>query len=278
MTSFLAIQGRRLLCSGKSLFLGAERKFVYEMARRFYSGVVADGFYSGVADGLIFRQLFDTVSSTYTYLLAYGPSREAVIIDPVYEHVDRDVKLIDELKLILLYAMNTHVHADHITGSGLIKKRIPNCRSVISTSSNAEADVFVNDKDKIKFGELELEVRATPGHTNGCVTYVLHEYHMAFTGDALLIRGCGRTDFQEGSPETLYDSVHSQIFSLPDSTLLYPAHDYRGQTVTTVGEEKMYNPRLTKDKSEFVKIMDNLGLDKPKLIDKAVPANLSCGV
>ncbi|KAE8680050.1 Persulfide dioxygenase ETHE1 [Hibiscus syriacus] len=235
---------------------------------------------------LLFRQLFEKDSSTYTYLLAdfSHPDKPALLIDPVDKTVDRDLSLVRELGLKLIYAMNTHVHADHITGTGLIKGKVPGVKSVISKASGSKADVFVEPGDKISFGNLFLEVRATPGHTAGCVTYVTGDGpdqphpRMAFTGDALLIRGCGRTDFQGGSSEQLYKSVHSQIFTLPNESLLYPAHDYKGFTVTTVGEEMLYNPRLTKDKETFRSIMQNLNLAYPKMIDVAVPANMVCGL
>ncbi|XP_075462547.1 persulfide dioxygenase ETHE1, mitochondrial [Ascaphus truei] len=224
------------------------------------------------------RQLFEPVSCTYTYLLADEASKEAVLIDPVLETAKRDAKLIHDLELKMTYAANTHCHADHITGTGVLKKLVPGCKSVISKDSGAMADIHIQEGDLIKFGKFSLEVRATPGHTDGCLTYVLNNLSMAFTGDALLIRGCGRTDFQQGCPNTLYHSVHSKIFTLPDSCLLYPAHDYTGQTVTTVQEEKRLNPRLTKNEAEFVKIMNNLNLRKPAQIDIAVPANLKCGI
>lgn len=180
--------------------------------------------------------------------------------------------------------MNTHVHADHVTGTGLIKTKLPGVKSVISRASGAKADHFVDHGDKIHFGNLFLEVRATPGHTAGCVTYITGDGdgqplpRMAFTGDTLIIRACGRTDFQGGSADLLYQSVHSQIFTLPKDTLLYPAHDYKGFTVSTVEEEVAYNARLTKDKETFKTIMDNLNLSYPKMIDVAVPANLVCGI
>ncbi|KAL4228753.1 Ethylmalonic encephalopathy 1 [Mactra antiquata] len=226
----------------------------------------------------IFRQLLEYKSFTYTYLLADIDSGEAVLIDPVIETVDRDVKLINDMGLKLLYGVNTHVHADHITGTGKLKEKIPTCKSVISKVGKAKADIHLNHGDKIKFGKHELEARSTPGHTNGCMTYVWHEKGLAFTGDAVLIRGCGRTDFQEGDSSTLFDSVHKQIFSLPQDYKLYPAHDYTGQTSTTVAEETKFNPRLSKPKEEFVQIMKNLNLPYPKQIDKALPANLLCGI
>ncbi|KAM3615310.1 uncharacterized protein V6R79_026414 [Siganus canaliculatus] len=223
-------------------------------------------------------QLFESESSTYTYLLADRETKDAVLIDPVLETVDRDVKLINELGLNLKVAVNTHCHADHITGSGLLKKKLTGLKSAISKFSGAKADILLAEGDKIPFGKHYLTVRRTPGHTDGCVTLVTNDESMAFTGDALLIRGCGRTDFQQGSPKTLYESVHQKIFTLPEHCLIYPAHDYTGRTVSTVGEERKFNPRLTKDLQEFVKIMDNLNLPKPKKIDVSVPANLVCGV
>ncbi|KAJ4726555.1 persulfide dioxygenase ETHE1-like, mitochondrial [Melia azedarach] len=241
---------------------------------------------SSSSSKLLFRQLFEKESSTYTYLLAdiSQPDRPALLIDPVDKTVDRDLNVIKELGLKLVYAMNTHVHADHVTGTGLIKSKVPGVKSIISKESGSKADLHVEHGDKVSFGDLFLEVRATPGHTLGCVTYVTGDGpdqpqpRMAFTGDALLIRGCGRTDFQGGSSTQLYKSVHSQIFTLPKDTLLYPAHDYRGFTVSTVGEEMQYNPRLTKDEETFKSIMENLNLSYPKMMDVAVPANMVCGM
>ncbi|XP_073234839.1 uncharacterized protein [Porites lutea] len=224
----------------------------------------------------IFRQLFDLESYTYTYLLACPKTRAAVIIDPVDTQAERDVRILKELDLKLIYAMNTHVHADHVTGTGILKS-LTGCKSVISKLSGAKADVFVHEGDTVDFGDQALDVRSTPGHTDGCLTYVDHINRAAFTGDALLIRACGRTDFQQGSPEKLYDSVTSKILSLPEDYLLYPAHDYHGMTVSTVAEELRHNPRLTKSKEEFVEIMKSLGLTKPKKMDEAVPLNIMCG-
>ncbi|KAF3793128.1 Beta-lactamase hydrolase-like protein [Nymphaea thermarum] len=235
---------------------------------------------------LLLRQLFEDESYTYTYLLAdvAHPEKPAVLIDPVDRAVDRDLNLIEELGLKLIYAMNTHCHADHITGTGLLKKKMPEVKSIISKDSKAKADILINAGDKIHFGNLFLEARATPGHTVGCITYVTGDGpnqpnpRMAFTGDSLLIRGCGRTDFQGGSSTQLYRSVHSQIFSLPKDTLIYPGHDYKGYTVSTVGEEILYNPRLTKDEATFQKVMEGLNLPYPRMIDIALPANLICGL
>ncbi|KAL9252276.1 Persulfide dioxygenase ETHE1 homolog, mitochondrial-like protein [Drosera capensis] len=235
---------------------------------------------------LLLRQLFEKESSTYTYLLADAshPDKPALLIDPVDRTVDRDLSVVRDLGLKLIYAMNTHVHADHVTGSGLIKSKVPGVKSIISKASNAVADIHVEPGDTIRFGDLFLEVRPTPGHTSGCVTYVTGDApdqpqpRMAFTGDALLIRGCGRTDFQGGSSSQLYHSVYSQIFTLPKDTLLYPAHDYKGFTVSTVGEEMEYNPRLTKDEETFKDMMKNLNLSYPKMMDIAVPANMVCGL
>ncbi|GLH13092.1 hypothetical protein R5R35_010849 [Gryllus longicercus] len=231
-----------------------------------------------LSEDFFFRQLFDRESCTYTYLLADTNVKEAVIIDPVFELVDRDVNVVRELGFTVKFAMNTHMHADHITGTGLLKRMLPGCQSLISRNSGAKADVYVEPGENVTFGRHQLEVRATPGHTNGCVTYVSHEQGLAFTGDAVLIRGCGRTDFQEGDARTLFHSVHDQIFTLPDNFRLYPAHDYKGQTCTTVGEEKQFNPRLSKPIDEFVEIMANLNLAYPKMMDKAVPANRVCGL
>eukprot|EP00877_Chromochloris_zofingiensis_P012810 jgi/Chrzof1/7783/Cz02g36170.t1 len=228
---------------------------------------------------MLFRQLYDAESSTYTYLLGDSISGEAVLIDPVLEQVDRDLQLVDELELHLTFAINTHCHADHITGTGKIKKARPDVKSVISKAAGAKADVLLQPNANITFGAHELLALATPGHTSGCMSlYTTSNGGMVFTGDTLLIRGCGRTDFQGGSAAMLYDSVHTKLFTLPDATLVYPAHDYKGRTGSSIGEEKRYNLRLTKPKEEFIKIMDNLGLPYPKKIDVAGPANLRCGL
>lgn len=254
----------------------------YHFSKKFYSSCkpkkMSAGEQVSSTPDFFFRQLFDPESSTYTYLLADITSKIAILIDPVLEHAERDAQLIKELGFTLKYAMNTHLHADHITGTGKLKKLLPGCQSLISRSSNADADVHVTPTDVVQFGCHCLTIRPTPGHTSGCVTYVSESQGLAFTGDALLIRGCGRTDFQEGNAATLYESVHTQIFSLPDNFKIFPAHDYRGFTSSTVLEEKTYNPRLSKSKAEFIKLMKNLNLPYPKKIDIAVPANRKCGI
>lgn len=228
---------------------------------------------------LVFRQLFDTVSSTYTYLLGDAEAGEALLIDPVYEHERRDRALLRELGLRLLATLDTHVHADHITSAWLLKQHCGS-RILLSADSGATlADQGLRHGDRVHFGRRWLEVRATPGHTNGCLTYVLDDQRMAFTGDSLLIRGCGRTDFQQGSPQQLFHSVKAHILSLPAHCLLYPAHDYRGLTVTSVAEEQRFNPRLGGDANvgDFTGYMNHLGLPHPKQMARAVPANLRCG-
>jgi glyoxylase-like metal-dependent hydrolase (beta-lactamase superfamily II) len=227
---------------------------------------------------MIFRQLFDPQSSTYTYLLADANTREAVLLDPVFEQVRRDAALVKELGLRLAATLETHVHADHVTGAWLLKQKLGSRIGVPAASGAEGADFLVGD-EPVRFGASSLEPRHTPGHTGGCTTYVLDDRSMAFTGDALLIRGCGRTDFQRGDAHQLFRSVREQIFSLPDRCLLYPGHDYRGLTVTSVGEEKLYNPRLGEaiGESDFVGYMTHLGLPHPKQMELAVPANLRCG-
>jgi glyoxylase-like metal-dependent hydrolase (beta-lactamase superfamily II)/rhodanese-related sulfurtransferase len=228
---------------------------------------------------LVFRQLVDPPSSTYTYLLADARSGAAVVIDPVFEQVRRDAALIAELGLSLVYSLETHVHADHVTGAWLLKQQT-GCHIAMSADSGADgADRCLVPDDVIAFGSRNLQVRKTPGHTNGYLTYVLDDRSMAFTGDCLLIRGSGRTDFQQGDPQAMYRSVHQQIFTLPDDCLLYPAHDYRGLTVTSVREERRFNPRLGGETGEadFAGYMKNLRLAHPKKLDVAVPANLKCG-
>ena len=228
---------------------------------------------------MIFRLLFDPQSSTYSYLLGDERSGDAVLIDPVFEQARRDRALIAELGLTLRYTLETHVHADHVTGAWLLKQRLGSRIAQSGASGATGVDVALAHGDRVEFGTRYVEARETPGHTSGCLTYVLDDESMAFTGDTLLIRGCGRTDFQQGSARHLYQSVHSQIFTLPAACLLYPGHDYRGLTVTSVDEERRLNPRLGSGigEADFTGYMNNLGLPHPKQIDVAVPANLRCG-
>lgn len=225
---------------------------------------------------MLFRQLFDATSSTYTYLIADLASRKALLIDPVAEQAERDLTLVRQLGLTLSHVFDTHVHADHVTASGLLRQRTG--ATVVGGAAGAGcADVHVNHGDVVRVGAVELRVLATPGHTDDSVSYLMDD--RVFTGDALLIRGNGRTDFQNGSASVLYDSITRVLFALPDETLVYPAHDYKGLTVTTIGEEKHHNPRVAgKSREEFIRIMDHLGLPKPKQIDVAVPANRACGL
>lgn len=228
---------------------------------------------------MLFRQLQDPRSSTYTYLLADETTREAVLIDPVFEQHVRDAALLAELGLTLTHTLETHVHADHVTSAWLFKQRLGSAIVVAEAGRAEGVDVPVRDGDVIAFGGEALTVRATPGHTSGCVTYVSRDQKMAFTGDALLIRGAGRTDFQQGDAAALYRSVHERIFTLPEGCAVYPGHDYQGRTASSVGEEREHNPRLGGARSleDFVGYMDNLGLPHPKQLDVAVPANLRCG-
>jgi len=228
---------------------------------------------------IVFRQLHDLRSGTYTYLLADPTMRQAVLIDPVLEHARRDSALLRELDLKLEFTLETHVHADHVTGAWMLK-RLTSSQIALAAKSNATGiDLPLNHGDKIQFGSRQLEARATPGHTDGCMTYVLDDKSMAFTGDALLIRGAGRTDFQHGDARTLFRSIKEQIFTLPDECLIYPAHNYVGLPCSSVREEKQFNPRIgyARDERDFVGYMENLGLPHPKQIDIAVPANMKCG-
>ncbi|MFT7128196.1 MAG: sulfur dioxygenase [Gammaproteobacteria bacterium] len=228
---------------------------------------------------MIFRQLFDGKSSTYTYLLADEMSCVAVLIDPVLEQVSRDLALVKELGLTLETTLDTHCHADHVTGAWLIKQKTNSqiaCAAVINATN---VDRALKHGDVITVGSYQIEVLATPGHTEGCLTYVCHAEKLVFTGDALLIRGCGRCDFQGGDAGKLYDSINQRIFSLPDDYALYPGHDYAGRCASSVAEEKQYNTRLggQASKSDFVGFMNNMTLQHPRHIDVAVPANLKSG-
>lgn len=229
---------------------------------------------------MIFRQLFDVDTSTFTYLLADEETRDAIVIDSVFENVERDLAILRELGLRLVYAVETHVHADHVTGAGALRERT-GCQTVVSRFAEADcADRHAGEGSLIQFGRYVLEVRETPGHTDTCVSFVLQDHSMVFTGDTLLIRGCGRTDFQQGSSERLYRSVHEKLFVLPDDCRVYPGHDYKGRTSSTIGEEKAHNPRLGigRTMGDFVAIMNALDLAPPKRIAIAVSANQNCGL
>jgi sulfur dioxygenase len=226
---------------------------------------------------MIFRQLFEPTTSTFTYLLADPVTREALLIDPVVEEVSTYAALLGELGLTLAFTLETHVHADHVTAGSTLRDRLGS-KTVVQADAGAPcADLRVRHGDHVRLGAIDLEVRSTPGHTDGCVSYVGAD--RVFTGDALLIGGCGRTDFQQGNAGTLYDSLHREVFSLPPDTLVYPGHDYKGRTVSTVKEELANNARLGggKTREEFVGIMNALDLAHPKQIDRAVPANQRCG-
>jgi sulfur dioxygenase len=231
-----------------------------------------------MTSNLIFHQLFEKETSTYTYLLGDPDTKEAILIDPVVEMADRDVKLIEDLGLKLKYVLDTHVHADHITASGEIRKRTGAQVGISSAYDMSCPDLHLEDNQELKFGPFTIKAIHTPGHTSGCLSYQIG--NMIFTGDALLVRGCGRTDFQEGSSEKLFHSVRDKIFNLPDDTVVFPAHDYKGFTKTSIGLEKRLNPRLKLEvsKEQFIDIMTNLKLAYPKKIQEAVPANLQCGL
>ncbi len=224
---------------------------------------------------MIFRQLFDADSSTYTYLVADPVTREALLIDAVREQVDRDLKLIEELGLRLVYVLDTHVHADHVTGAGELRERTQ-AKTVVGGAAAPCADLHVQHDDEIRLGSLVVRVLATPGHTDESVSYLVGD--RVFTGDAMLVRGNGRTDFQNGDAGALYDSITRVLFALPDETLVYPAHDYKGHGMTTIGEERRFNPRLAgKSRAEFIRTMQALKVPAPRRIQEAVPANQACG-
>ena len=226
---------------------------------------------------MLFRQLFERESSTYTYLLAARRGGEALFIDPVKEDVAKYLQLIKELDLRLVFAIDTHVHADHVTALGELRDRT-SCTTIMGAQSKAECvSRKVSDGELIKLDGLELRARYTPGHTDDSYSFEMSD--RVFTGDTLLIRGTGRTDFQNGDPHAQYESLFGKLLKLPDETLVFPAHDYKGWTVSTIGEEKVNNPRLqVKSEQEYVELMRGLKLPNPKMMDVAVPANLACGV
>ena len=226
---------------------------------------------------MIFRQLFDSTSGTYTYLLAGRHGGEALIVDPVLERVDRYLQLVRELDLKLVKAVDTHLHADHVTGLGALRDRT-HCITVMGEQTHADVvSMRVTEGDRIAIEGVSLDVLYTPGHTDDSYSFLLAD--RVFTGDTLLIRGTGRTDFQNGDPRAQYDSIFNKLMKLPDDTLVYPAHDYKGDTVSTIGEEKFFNPRLrVKSIDEYVDLMNNLKLPNPKMMDVAVPANMHVGL
>ncbi|MCF7981537.1 MAG: MBL fold metallo-hydrolase [Pseudomonadales bacterium] len=228
---------------------------------------------------MIFKQLFDSASSTYSYLLADAESRQALFIDPVYEQHERDLALVRELDLNLLASLETHCHADHVTGAWLLQ-HATGCQIAASEHTGITTlDRCLVEGDLVTFGGSALQVIETPGHTDGCISLLLNDQSMVFTGDCLLIRGCGRTDFQQGSALTLFYSIHDRLFALPDRCLVYPAHDYAGRTASTIGEEKALNPRIggKANKVDFVGYMENMRLPHPKKIEIALTANINAG-
>ena len=226
---------------------------------------------------MIFRQLFDSTSSTYSYLLASRHGGEALIIDPVLERVDRYIQLLKELDLRLVKAIDTHLHADHITGLDALRERT-RCITVMGEQTKADVvSIRVADGDRVDIEGISLEALYTPGHTDDSYSYILPD--RVFSGDTLLIRGTGRTDFQNGDARAQYDSLFGRLLKLPEETLVFPAHDYKGDTVSTIGEEKAFNPRLqVKSIDEYVVLMNNLNLPNPKMMDVAVPANMRIGL
>ncbi len=224
------------------------------------------------------RQLFDPATSSYSYLLWDGEQHEAVLIDPVLEQAERDLKLIEELGLNLRYTLETHVHADHISGGGVIREQLHSRYAVHANSRIECADWLLEEGDTISFGGYSLQALYTPGHTNTDICYSTDGY--LFSGDTLLIRGSGRTDFQSGDSGAAWDSIQQQLFSLPDETVVYPGHDYNGFTRSTIAEEKAHNPRLHSGQTRegYMEIMDNMKIAKPQRIEVAVPGNMRCGL
>ena len=225
---------------------------------------------------MLFRQLFDKSSSTYTYLIASAKGREALIIDPVLENIEQYIKLLNELDLKLVKVIDTHIHADHITAASKLKNKT-NCTTIMGEHTPSDAvEIKVKDNEIIYVDKLEIKVIYTPGHTKDSYSFLMDDY--LFSGDTLLINGTGRTDFQGGNSEDSYNSIFNRLLKLPDETLLYPAHDYNGQTVSSIGKEKKFNPRLQVDSvSEYTDIMNNLNLSKPKLMDINVASNIKLG-
>ncbi|MTJ08377.1 MULTISPECIES: MBL fold metallo-hydrolase [unclassified Anabaena] len=226
---------------------------------------------------MLFRQLFDHESSTYTYLIADEKTKAAILIDPVLEQVERDLQLIKELGLVLRYCFETHIHADHITGTGKLRQ-LTGCLGIVPDNAPVTcADKQIKDKEIIQLDGIIIQAIATPGHTNSHAAYLINNERL-FTGDSLLIRGCGRTDFQSGNAGTLFDVITQKLFTLPDETLVYPGHDYKGFTVSTIQEEKQHNPRFTQhNRDSFIHFMSNLNLPNPQKIMAALPANERCG-
>ena len=222
---------------------------------------------------MVFEQLFDTKSSTYTYIISSGKGREALIIDPVIENTDEYIKFLKNLELKLVKVIDTHIHADHITGLNELNKRT-NCTRIMGEKSKSEViDLKIKDNENIKVENIELKAIYTPGHTDCSYSYLMND--RVFTGDTLLINGTGRTDFQSGSPYDAYDSLFNKLLKLPEKTLVFPAHDYNGKKNSTIGNERNNNPRLqVNSKEEYAEIMNNLNLPDPKMLNIAVPANL----
>jgi glyoxylase-like metal-dependent hydrolase (beta-lactamase superfamily II) len=227
---------------------------------------------------MLLRQLFDHETFTYTYLLADKDSHQAALIDPVDTRFDQYLRLLDELQLKLVAAIDTHVHADHVTALGLLREKT-GCETYVGKQSGVEcASYLLSDGDEILLGRLSLKAIYTPGHTDDSYSFYLPSHNLLFTGDTLFIRGSGRTDFQNGNPEQLYDSLYNKLLTLPGNTVVYPGHDYQGLSQSTLSEELTSNPRLQcADKAEFVDMMNSLNLPQPKHIDVAVPANKACG-
>ena len=225
---------------------------------------------------MLFHQLFDKSSSTYTYLIASAKGREALIIDPVLENIEQYIKLLNDLDLKLVKVIDTHIHADHITAASKLKNKT-NCTTIMGEHTPSDAvEIKVKDNEIIYVDKLEIKVIYTPGHTKDSYSFLMNDY--LFSGDTLLINGTGRTDFQGGNSEDSYNSIFNRLLKLPEETLLYPAHDYNGQTVSTIGKEKKFNPRLQVNSiNEYIDIMNNLNLSKPKLMDINVASNIKLG-